>query len=335
MTSAPGKHALMKRRRALSCIVAIPFAARAAGSRAQAPARKVAIGLLDAGEVPHWWDAFHKQMRELGYVEGRNVTYHMRQAKGKLDDLPRMARELVDLKVAVIVTASTAAAFAAERATRTIPIVMASGGDQVSRGLASSFGNSGTNVTGVSSRSADLMGKRVELLQDIAPKNLRVGVLWQSDNVASMTSVREADAAAAKQNVPLQSFGVRDAEDLPAAFDAMNRQRVSALLVVHGPLVYRERAKVISLARAQKMPAVYGAAEYADAGGLVSYGPSYPTLFRDAATYVDRILKGAKPADLPIEQAMVFDLVMNAGTARAIGIALPPSLLARATKVLQ
>jgi putative ABC transport system substrate-binding protein len=323
----------MRRRQALAWIVAC-LGARSSVALSQNAPRIPVVGLLDAGDVTTWWSVFRQRMQELGYTEGRNVSYQMRQAKGKLDDMPALAKELVNQKVAVIVTASTASAIAAERATKTIPIVMASGGDPVSRGLASSLGSSGSNITGVSSRSADLMGKRIDLLQDVAPKGMRVGVLWQSDNVASMTSVREADASAAKQNVPLQSFGIREVEDLAAAFDAMSRQRITALLVVHGPLVYRERSRVIALAQERKLPAIYGAAEYPDAGGLLSYGPSYPALFREAATYVDRILKGAKPTDLPIGQATVFDLVVNARAARAIGVNLPPSLIARATRVL-
>ena len=186
-----------------------------------------------------------------------------------------------------------------------------------------------------SSRSADLMGKRLDLLREIAPKNLRVSVLWQSDNVSSMTSVREADSAAVKQGVPMQSLGIREAGDIPVAFESMGRHRTSALLVVHGPLVFRERRRVLELARSGKLPAVYGAAEYADAGGLVSYGPSYPDLFRGAPGYVNRILKGAKPSDLPIDQATVFDLVINTGTARAMGIVVPAAMLARATRVVQ
>lgn len=325
----------MKRRRALSAVAASILALRALPPAAQGTGKPAVVGMLDAGEQVQWWEGFRQQMRDLGYVEGRNVVYEARFAKGRLDDLPPLAKDLVQRRVAVIVTASNAAAFAAERATREIPIVMASGSDQVSRGLAESQARPGGNLTGVSSRSVDLMGKRLDLIREIVPPGTRIGVLWQSDNVSSMSSVRELDASAARARVAMQSFGIRDAADLPPAFERMARERVAAIVVVHGPLLYRERARVIDLARKHKVPAIYGASEYVDEGGLVSYGPSYPELFRRAALYVDRILKGAKPGDLPIEQAAVFDLVFNSNTAGALGITVPPALLARANRVLR
>jgi putative ABC transport system substrate-binding protein len=178
------------------------------------------------------------------------------------------------------------------------------------------------------------MGKRLDLLREVVPKGSAVGVLWHADNVASMTSVRELDTAAGRAQVALQSHSIRDPGDFAAAFESMKRGRVAGLIVIHAALIYGHRELIIELARKHKLPAVYGASEYADAGGLLAYGPSYPDLFRRAAVYVDKIAKGAKPAELPIEQASVFELVVNSRAARAIDIALPPAMLARATRVI-
>ena len=325
----------MKRRQVLSEIVA--FALLLLGVpelRAQSSAKTTVIGLLDAGDRREWWDGFRQKLRELGYVEGRNVRFEQRYAKGKLDALPALAQELVQLKVAVIVTSGSAAALAAEHATRKIPIVMASGGDQVSRGLATSLARPGGNVTGVASFSSDLMVKRFELLREVAPKSSRLAALWQSDYPSS-ASVRELDGAAARARVAFLSFGFRDAVELTDAFSAMTREHIDAVVVVNGPLVYAERKRIADLALKHKLPAIYGSAEYADAGGLLAYGPSYPDLYRRAAIYVDKILKGANPGDLPIEQPTTFELVINANTARALGVAIPPSILARANRVIQ
>ena len=303
--------------------------------RAQSNARRTVIGMLDAGERLEWWDAFRQQLRELGHVEGRNVSFEQRYAKGRPDALPALASELVQLNVAVIVTSASSAAAAAARATRKIPIVMASGGDQVGRGLAASLARPGGNVTGVTSLTPDLMGKRLELLREVAPRSSRVAALWHVDNPSSMTSVRELDGSAAKARVAFQSFPIRDAADLTETFSAMTRERIDAIVVVNGPLVYAERKRIAELALKHRLPAIYGSAEYAEAGGLLAYGPSYPELFRRAAIYVDKILKGAKPGDLPIEQPTTFELVINANTARALGVAVAPSVLARASRVIQ
>lgn len=307
---------------------------RAGGLHAQPSARKHVIGLLDAGERLEWWDAFRRQLRELGYVEGRNVILEPRYAKGRLDTLPALAEELVRLNVAVIVTSASTAAAAAERATRKIPIVMASGGDQVSRGLATSLARPGRNVTGVTSVQADLMDKRLGLLREIAPTSARIAALWHADN-PSITSVRELDGSAAKARMAFQSIGVRDAAELAEAFSAMSRERIDAIVVVNSPQFFAERNGIAALALKHKLPAIFGAAEYAEAGGLLAYGPSYPDLYRRAAVYVDKILKGAKPGDMPIEQPTTFELVINANTARAIGVAIPPAMLARADRVIQ
>ena len=302
---------------------------------AQVPAKGIVIGLLDAGGRPEWVDTVRRQLRELGYVEGSNVSFEQRYAKGRPEALPALANELVQLKVAVIVTFGTSAAVAARRATRAIPIVMASGGEQVSRGLASSLARPGGNVTGVSSIAADLVGKRFELLRELVPRISRLAALWHVDNMPSMTSVRELENSTAKARVTFQSFAIRDAQELTDAFSAMTRDRIDAVVVVNGPLIYTERKQIADLALKQKLPAIYGYTEYVDLGGLVAYGPSYPDLLRSAASYVDKILKGAKPGDMPIEQPTTFELAINANTARALGVAIPPSMLARANRVIQ
>ena len=326
----------MKRRHVLSGAVTLALASLLpVGLSAQPNTRKIVIGLLDAGERSEGWDAFRQQLRELGYVEGRNVSFEQRFAKGRQDALPALANELVELKVAVIVTTASAAAIAAEHVTHTIPIVMATGGDQVSRGLATSLARPGGNVTGVTSLTADLMGKRFELLRELVPKSARVAALWHADNTPSMASVRELEGSAARARVAFQSFRIRDAAALTDAFSAMTRERIDAIVVVNSPLVYLERKRIAELALKHRMPAIYGGAEYVDAGGLLAYGPSYPELFRRAAIYVDKILKGANPADLPIEQPNTFELVINANTARALGLVIPPSILARANRVIQ
>jgi putative ABC transport system substrate-binding protein len=326
----------MKRREVVRAMAAFSLTILgASGATAQSTARKAVIGLLDGGERLEWWDAFAQQLRELGYVEGRNIAFERRFAKGKLEALAALAKELVELNVAVIVTSATSAAVAAEHATRKIPIVMASGGDQVSRGLATSLARPSGNVTGVASLTSDLMGKRFELLREVAPKTSRLAALWHADNTSSQSAVRELDGAASRAKIPFQSFPMRDAVDLADIFAAMARDRIDAIVVVNGPEVYTERKRIAELALKHKLPAIYGSAEYAEVGGLLTYGPSYPDLFRRAAIYVDKILKGARPGDLPIEQPTTFELVINANTARALRIAIPASVLARASRVIQ
>jgi putative ABC transport system substrate-binding protein len=304
-------------------------------ANAQPTAKATVIGLLDAGERLEWWDAFRQQLRELGYVPGRNLRFEQRLAKGNSEAAAAFAKELVQLKVAVIVTSGAVAALAAQRATTKIPIVMASGADQVGLGLANSLARPGANITGVSSFTPDLMAKRLELLRELVTRGSNVAALWHRDNPPSMASVRELDGSAAKARVGFQSFGITSAADLDDTFSAMNRQHIDAVVVVNGPLIYSERRKIAELARKYKLPAIYGSAEYVEAGGLLAYGPSYPELFRHAALYVDKVLKGANAGDLPIELPTTFDLVLNANTARELGIAVPASMLARSNRVVQ
>src|SRR5215471_9751749 len=326
----------MDRRHALWGIVVFALAAlHSPAPAAQPGAQEVVIGLLDASERPERWAVFRQQLRDLGYVEGRNVKFEARYAKGNLDLLPAMAKELVQLKVAVIVTSGAAAAVAAQRVTRKIPIVMASGTDQVSLGLASNLARPGGNVTGVSSLTTDLVGKRFELMRELVPKSTRLAVLWHAENVQSMASVRDIENAAARSRIAFQSFGIRTAEELPEAFSRMTQERMDALIVINSPFIYVERRTIADLALKHKLPTICGAAAYVETGALLSYAPSYPDLFRHAANYVDKILKGANPADMPIEQPTTFELVINSKTARALGVAIPSTLRARADRVVE
>jgi putative tryptophan/tyrosine transport system substrate-binding protein len=303
------------------------------GTRAQSSAKKAVIGLLDLVERPEWWDPFKQHMRELGYVDGRDVTYVGRFARENVDTLAAMAKELVELKVAVIVTAGAAAAMLATRATSRIPIVMATGADQVSLGLVPNLARPGGNVTGMSSLNSELTVKRFDLLREVVPKVSRLAALWHSDNVASMPAVRDLESAATRSRVAFQSFSFAGPAQLPDAFAAMTRERIEGVVVVGSPVVYAERRTIVGLAQKHKLPCMYGASEYVEAGGLMSHAAIYADLFRRAAFYVDKILKGANPGDLPIEQPTTFERVINTSTVRALGIAFPASLLARANRV--
>jgi putative ABC transport system substrate-binding protein len=246
-----------------------------------------------------------------------------------------MAHDLVKLKVAVIVTSGIVAAQAARRATAKIPIVMATGTDQVSLGLVASLRRPGGNVTGMASLTSDLVAKRFELLREIVPGITRIAVLWHTENSPSMASVRDLERAASKSKIALQSVGISTAEELAAAFAAMSQEHADAVVVAQSPLTFDERTKIVELALKHRIPAVYGASEFVDAGGLVSFAANYSDLYRHAAVYVDKILKGARPGDLPIEQPSKFELVINRKTASALGIKIPQSVLLRADRVIE
>jgi putative ABC transport system substrate-binding protein len=280
------------------------------------------------------WVAFRQQLRDLGYIEGRNVRFESRSAKDAFDLLAPMAHDLAKLDVAVIVTSGTVAARAARRATARIPIVMATGTDQVSLGLAASLARPGGNVTGNASLTSELTTKRFELLGEIVPGIARLAILWHVENMPSMASVRDLEHAAIKSRIALQSLGISNAAELAEAFAAMTREHADAVVVPQSPFTFDQRLRIAELSLKHRMPGVFGAAEFVDAGGLVSYAPSYSDLFRRAAIYVDKILKGAKPGDLPIEEPTKFELVINRKTANAMGIKVPQSILLRADRVI-
>ncbi|MEP6905537.1 MAG: ABC transporter substrate-binding protein, partial [Gemmatimonadales bacterium] len=280
---------------------------------AQQWGKPVRIGLLDYGAsepvAVARWRALRERLRELGYVEGQNVIFEPRWGNGQVGRLPSLAAELIHAKVDIIVTAGSEAALAAKQATSSIPIVTASGSDPVELGLVASLARPGGNITGVTSLQSELSGKRLELLKKLLPRATRVAVLWDADNRSSAIILRDTEATAKAIGIVLQSVSVRGRKDFDAAFSAMTRDRAEAVIVVNSPAFTGDRRRTSDLAIAHRLPMMVGAKEYADAGALLSYGTDYPELYRRAAVYVDKILKGAKPANLPIEQPTKFELV--------------------------
>jgi putative ABC transport system substrate-binding protein len=280
-------------------------------------------------------EAFRQGLRELGYVEGKNIVIEYRHAEGKYDRLPSLAAELVRLNVDIIVTASTQAAQAGQQATRSIPIVMTVVSDPVESGLVGSLARPGGNVTGLSLMHPELSGKRLELLKEVVPKLSRVAVLSNLSNPIIPPLLRETEAAARAVGVQLQVVEVRGPIELDSAFGAMTRDRAGALVVLPDGIFQNERRRIAALAAKGRLPTMYAWREAVDDGGLMAYGASVPDILRRAATYVDKILKGTKPADLPVEQPLKFELVINLKTAKQIGLTVPQSVLYRADKVIR
>jgi putative ABC transport system substrate-binding protein len=314
-------------------LLAAPFAAEAQ------PAGTKRIGLLETSSPSparvRLWETLRQRLRELGYLEGQNIAFESRFGEGKADRLPGLAAELVALKVDVIVTSGTPASLAAKEATRTIPIVMAQLADPVGAGLVASLGRPGGNVTGLTTQDADLGGKRLEMLLQVVPKVSRFAVLIDETSPGSMLIARGTQVAAQSLGVQLQSLGVRGPEELDSAFSAMKEARAGALIVESSSLLFTSRTRLADLALKNRLPTMFAQREYAEAGGLMAYSADFSDLFRRAATFVDKILKGAKPADLPVEQPTKFDFVINLKTAKALGLTIPPSLLQRADEVIQ
>jgi putative ABC transport system substrate-binding protein len=280
--------------------------------------------------------AFRQGLRELGYVEGQNIAIENRWAEGRFERLPDLAAELVGLKVDVIVSVVTQASLAAKHATRTIPIVMVAAGDPLGSGLVASLARPGGNVTGPSSMYSDLVGKQLEVLKEIVPKLSRVAVLWNPANAAWQAQMLKATGIAAKAlGLQVQLLEARGPDELEGAFAAMTRERASALLIAIDVILTRHARQIADLAAKRHLPAMYGSSEHVEAGGLISYGPNIPDVFRRAATYVDKILKGANAGELPIEQPTKFDFVINMKTAKALGLTIPRSLLLRADQIIE
>jgi putative ABC transport system substrate-binding protein len=308
--------------------------------KAQQAAKIARIGYLSTNlaTAPHLPEAFRQGLRDLGYVEGRNLVIEYRDAEGKLERLPVLAAELVALKVDVIVVPSTAPALAAKQATRTLPIVFASAADPVTSGLVTSLARPGGNVTGLSVLSPELVGKRLEQLKQALPRVSRVAVLWEPGGGGERTDkdmLKRAEVAGQALGVRLQYVEARGPAIFDRAFSAMTRAHAGALTVLPSPMFLNERRRLVDLAAKHRLPAGYPWREGADAGGLISYGPSIADLYRRAATYVDKILKGAKPGDLPIEQPTKFEMVINLKTAKAFGLSMPRSILLRADHVIE
>jgi putative ABC transport system substrate-binding protein len=318
-----------------SGLLAAPLAAEA-----QQAAKVARIGYLATNltATPNLHEAFRQGLRDLGYVEGRNLVIEYRSAEGKLERLPALAAELVSLKVDVIVAPNTVAALAAEQATGTLPIVFAVAADPVASGLVTSLARPGGNVTGLSILAPELVGKRLELLKQTVSGVSRVAVLWQPGAMGERIDkdmLKDAEGAARALGVRLQVVEARGPDDFDRAFSEMTRARAGALTVLGSTLFLIERRRLVDLAAKYRLPAVYSWREGVDAGGLMSYGPNFADLHRRAATYVDKILRGAKPADLPVEQPAKFELVINLKTAKALGLTIPPSVLGRADEVIQ
>jgi putative ABC transport system substrate-binding protein len=281
-------------------------------------------------------EAFRQGLRELGYVEGKTFVLELRYGEAKAERLPEIARELVGLKVDVIVTATDVAIAAVKRETQTIPIVMANSTDPVGTGFVASLARPGRNVTGLSSISPELSGKRLELLKEVVPGLSRVAFLWNPDVRGAVLDYKETEGAASSLRLQLQSVEVVRAEDFDHAFSGITKERAQALMMpAANPVGFANRSQIASFAQKNRLPSIFSQREYVDAGGLMAYGPNTPDMHRRAATYVDKILKGAKPADLPVEQPKKFEFIVNLQTAKQIGLTIPPNVLVRADRVIK
>jgi ABC-type uncharacterized transport system substrate-binding protein len=306
-------------------------------AEAQQPVKVPRIGLLSATSSTQpalATEAFRQGLRELGYVEGKNIVVEYRHAEGQVDRLPTLAAELVRLKVDVIYSGSTAAILAINQATKTIPVVIAIGGDPVRLGLVSTLARPGGNITGLTTLSSELGGKRLELLKGVAPKISRVAALFERAG-SGPDQIKEVEVAAQALGVHLQSLELQALEDLDRAFSVMKKDGASALIVLRSALTNAHRKRIVELAVKSRLPTVYSDSDFVDAGGLMSYGADFSAVYRRAAIYVDKILKGVKPADLPVEQPTKFELVINLKTAKQIGLTIPPNVLARADRVIR
>jgi len=281
------------------------------------------------------FELFRRALRALGYVDGKNITFEYRSADNKFDRLPALADELVRLKVDVLVTSSTPAALAAKNATRTIPIVFLNVADPVAAGLVDSLARPGGNITGLTNIAPVLAGKRLELLKETIPKLSRVALLWNPQASGSTQQWKESQLAARELGLQLHSMEVTSADKYESAFKEAAKAHSAALAVTASALAASNRKLIVELATKNRLPAIYARGDYVESGGLMSYGADQAELYRRAAVFVDKILKGAKPADLPVEQPTKFELIINLKTAKQIGVTIPPNVLARADRVIK
>ncbi len=306
-------------------------------ARAQQSAGIPRIGILTlsvASSMPAF-EGFRQGLRDLGYVEGQNIVLELRFAQGRPERLAAMAIELARMKVDVIVIEGAQAARVARDASKTIPVVMAVVGDPVRAGLVASLARPGGNITGLSTLSPELSGKRLQLLKEVVPQAMRVAVIWNDSNPAAAGNLEETRTAARSMGVEIQSVEVRDSSDLDVALEAVAAARPGALLTLTNGMFLANRTRIVEFTARSRLPAIFPDREFAQAGGLMAYGPSLTANFRRAAGYVDKILKGAKPADLPVEQPTQFELIINLKTAKALGITIPQAVLLRADEVIQ
>ena len=326
---------VLGRRRFVAGLGLVLAAARPGQTQPRAEVRR--IGFLfygSPGSSPEV-EAFRQGLRDYGYVEGQNVSVEYRFASGRVAQLPKLAAELVSLKPEVIISPGTPASLAAKQATSAIPIVFAGVADAVGAGLVANLARPGGNITGLTSISAELGGKRLEILKQVAPRASRIAVLYNPADRANVLVLKGLQAAAPSLGLTLQPIEVRDRGDFEAAFAAMAKRGAQALFGATGVLTTEHRHTVVDLAARSRIPAMWGDREFVDVGGLMSYSGSFYGQIRDAASYVDKILKGARPGDLPVQQPTMFELVINLKAAKALGVAIPPELLSRATEVIQ
>jgi putative tryptophan/tyrosine transport system substrate-binding protein len=319
-------------------IIAFAFAFGGVEARAQQPKKIPRVGYLDGASlsaVAARTEAFRQGLRELGYIDGKNILIEWKSAEGKVERLPALAAELVRLKVAVIVTGGATGTRTAKQATTTIPIVMAQDPDPVENGFVASLARPGGNITGLSTLAPELSGKQMELLKEIAPKLSRVAVLGDSNFPGNAEARRETELAAGAFKVQLQYLDVRSHKDIEALFRAASKESPDAVLLLSSSLFFSQRTNIAQLASKTRLPVMYYAAEFVEDGGLMCYAASRADSFRRAATFVDKILKGTNPADLPIEQPTKFELIINLKAAKQIGLTIPATVLARADRVIR
>ncbi len=315
--------------------LALSFPLPPLAASAQQPSKVPRIGYLSPAPDTPLLEAFRQGLRDLGWVEGQNIAIEVRSAEGKYERLPELAAELVRLKVDVIVASTTPVALAAKQATTTIPIVIQFVADPIGSGLVASLAHPGGNITGWTHLGRELRGKYVELLKEAVPGATRIGILWNPANPIHGPSLKNVEAAAQALKVQLHPVGVQDPKELESAFSALARKHVEALVVLPDGMFLAQGDRIIALAARSRLPAMYGIMELAKAGGLMGYGVSFPDMYRHGASFVDRILKGAKPADLPVEEPTRFYLLINLKTAKALGLKIPQSVLIRADEVIR
>ena len=329
------------RRRLLLAAAAWPALAWAGAACAQAPAKVRRIGLLSpwtASNTAPWHQAFRLGLRDLGWVEGKNISIEYRYADGKNDRIAELTDDLVRLKLDVIVYGTTSDPLIFQKAAKAIPpipVVIAAASDPVATGLAESLARPGGNITGLSQMTLQLGGKRLELLKEMVPKLSRVAVLWNPQTIGVQISWKELQLPARQLGLQLQSLEVRSPNDFDKAFEDATKARAGALFILPNPVIITNLKRIADLAVKNRLPSILHISEFAEAGGLLAYGPDRDDMFRRAAAYVDKILKGAKPGDLPIEQPTKFEMVINMKTAKALGIKIPQSILVQATRVIE
>jgi len=319
-------------------VIAFVLVVAAAVAQAQQLTKIPRIGYLGAGSpsgLAARTEAFRQGLRELGYVEGKNIVIEYRYAEGKFDRLPDLAAELVRLKVDIIVSVGPAVTRRLKEATKTIPIVMGFDNDPVGSGFVASLARPGGNITGLSTLAPELSGKQLELLKEIVPKLSRVAVLGNSPEPGNAQNLKEVELAAKAFGVKVQYLDVLSPKDIETAFRAASKERADAVLMLPSPVVFSQRVQIVQLAVMNRLPATYPFSDLVQDGGLMFYGPSILDLYRRAATYVDKILKGRTPADLPVEQPMKFEFIINLKAAKQIGLTIPPNVLVRANKVIR